>query len=296
MANYARGRNELKTGLIAALAVIMFIAMFMALTDRGLSRHRSTLHVAMPSADKLKKGDPVLFRGVPVGEVRGLDFAADGGVMVTVRITRQLHLTHGATAALSGSLLGSQSLLIHPGEPLGDLLSSGDTLPGLVAPPLTARLESLSEGAERLIGDSTATLLHGALAGAVSATDEISRLAGTANAVLGDQAAHLTRTTASMAAAAENLSRLTDREHLANTMHNLERASASLASTAARMDSASGALSSVLSKVDRGHGSLGRMVNDQALYERLIVTVGDAGALLRDVKDQPRRYLTVKVF
>lgn len=297
MANYSRGRNEMIVGAVAAAAVIIFVAMFVILTDRGLSRHRSTLYILLPSADKLKKGDPVLVRGVPVGEVRTLDFAPNGGVVVTLRITRRLQLTEGAHAALVGKdLFGSQAMVIEPGEPGQPQLRSGDTLGGAVAHGLSTRLEVLGDHAQRLLGDTTSDLLHQALSGTAAATVELRHLASTAQHVLGGQAANLSRAVAGAALAAENLGQLSASDDLTGTMRNLELASARLAMTAANMDTASVALASVLQKVDRGHGALGRLVNDPVLYEDALATVSGLAALALDIRQNPKRYLTVKVF
>jgi phospholipid/cholesterol/gamma-HCH transport system substrate-binding protein len=62
------------------------------------------------------------------------------------------------------------------------------------------------------------------------------------------------------------------------------------------MDSASVVAVRVLAKLDRGEGALGRALNDPELYDRAIVAVAQLERLITDVKDNPGRYVTVKLF
>jgi phospholipid/cholesterol/gamma-HCH transport system substrate-binding protein len=62
-------------------------------------------------------------------------------------------------------------------------------------------------------------------------------------------------------------------------------------------------LGSILGKIDRGSGSLGRAVNDPALYQSLLNATAhvdeaavNAGALVRDLRARPGRYIRVSLF
>ncbi len=75
------------------------------------------------------------------------------------------------------------------------------------------------------------------------------------------------------------------------------RAGAHAATTAlTTMDRSLHSLASVMDKIDRGEGSLGRMVNDTTLYGELSAALREVRELTADVRENPRRYLTVRVF
>ncbi len=48
--------------------------------------------------------------------------------------------------------------------------------------------------------------------------------------------------------------------------------------------------------MNRGEGTFGRMASDTLLYHNLNATLASLDALLKDLRERPGRYLTVKVF
>ncbi len=297
MANYARDRNIVRVGALVVVALVVFGAMFAWLTDRGLARHRADLYVELASAEGLKKGDPVLYRGVPVGEVRSLDFTPDGGVVVESRLKREVPLTKGATATLQAvDVFGGQSIVLRAGSPAAAPLADGDTLVGYASRSLAATAEALGERAERLFDDATIDLVQGTLEGSAQAVVELQRLIADANALLAAQAGNLTRATANVAELTRNLEAAMDGPELEQAIANLEATTASLAVMAENMGQATAALASVMGKLDRGEGTAGRLVNDPTLYEKVLAAAANLDALAEDVRKNPKRYLDISVF
>jgi phospholipid/cholesterol/gamma-HCH transport system substrate-binding protein len=71
---------------------------------------------------------------------------------------------------------------------------------------------------------------------------------------------------------------------------------ANLAQLSAHLGSATAALDTLLGTMNRGEGTLGRVAQDSMLYHNLNETLTALSALLKDLKERPGRYLTVKVF
>lgn len=284
-------------GALAVIALVVFGATFAWLTDRGLALHRADLNVELPSAERLKKGDPVLFRGVPVGEIRALEFTPAGGVVVKARLKRPVPLTKDATASLQTvDVFGSLAVALQPGSPAAPPLADGDTLAGSAPRSLAASAEVLGQQAERLLDDKTIALVQGTLAGGAQATVELQRLIADANAVLATQSRNLTVATANAAALTKDLRETTSGPELKRAVANLEETTAQLAAMSGSMGQASASLASVMAKLDRGEGTAGRLLNDPALYERALATVNSLDALAADVKANPKRYIKVSVF
>ncbi len=329
MASYSRGRNLAQVGTLTVVAAVVFTLLFLWLTDRGLSLTRSDLYVRLPTAEGLKKGDPVFFRGVPVGEVRSLDFAEDGGVIVRNRLKRRVPLRADATAALAAvDIFGSQSVVLSGGTAAAPPLTDGDTILGEPPSSLAGQIEALGEHAEavgtraaRLLGDTTIRLVHGSLSGTVGTTLRLQELLGdarmvlttqnanvtaataslqelldNAHAILAAQNANVTAATANAAALTANLSRATEGEELSLVIANLEQATANLAVMTASMGDASASLASALEKLNDGQGTAGRMLNDPVLYESAFAATVRLDSLLRDVKENPKRYVSFSLF
>lgn len=296
MASYARGRNAVGIGVLAIVAGGVFLGLFAWLTERGLSRHQADLYVELPTAVGLKKGDPVLYRGISIGRVGSIEIAP-GGVLVQARLSKPPPITADGAAALEAmDVFGTQAIVLRDGSPAAPPVVDGDTLRGASVPSLAARANELGAQAERLLGDTTLALVHGSLDGAARAALQLEGLLSLATSVLGAQAADLTAATASVAAVAGNLEEVTRGEHLGRTLANLERATANLVAMTSNMDAASAAFARALEKLDRGEGTAGRMLNDPALYESLFSTVGDLETLVQDIRANPKRYLSVSVF
>jgi len=56
------------------------------------------------------------------------------------------------------------------------------------------------------------------------------------------------------------------------------------------------ALDSISQKINTGQGTAGKLVNDKELYEDIKKTNKELQALIADIKANPKKYLTVKVF
>ena len=56
------------------------------------------------------------------------------------------------------------------------------------------------------------------------------------------------------------------------------------------------AIASLAGKLDRGEGSLGLLVHDPTLYQRSDSLLQALQALVADVRANPRRYVSLRVF
>ena len=88
-------------------------------------------------------------------------------------------------------------------------------------------------------------------------------------------------------AAAKEL--LTATTRLRDVAVGLDRTEGRLASAVSKADS-------VFAKMNAGRGTLGLMVNDPALYQQSDSLVRELRVLIADVKKNPKRYFTVRVF
>jgi phospholipid/cholesterol/gamma-HCH transport system substrate-binding protein len=276
MSSYSRGYDVARIGAIGLLAVVAFGGLFMYVTNRGLAMSRTDLYVRMPIASGLSKGDPVLFRGVQVGEVKSIAFTEAGEVLVLARLAEELPLSKSAHAELVAvDLFGRQSVVLVEGKHHGPKLASMDTVPGLQAPSMTAQVAGLGERAERILSDSMVTLLRETLAGSADATEQIARLGASMNQLVGAQ--H------------ENVEVATAPAELEATRGNLMRATAGL-------DSATIMLTSVLGGIERGEGNAGMFLRDEALYRRTESLLTSLEELARDFKANPRKYINLEIF
>jgi phospholipid/cholesterol/gamma-HCH transport system substrate-binding protein len=290
MSTYSRGFDAARIGILGLAATAAFTGLFLYMTNRGLAMSRADVFVRFSSASGLRRSDPVLYRGVQVGEVKGLVFMKDGTVLVRAKLTERLPLTTSASGELVPvDLFGRQSLVLRDGSRFAPTLENDDTLAGATPVTVSTKMADLGARAERVLSDTMLLLLRETLAGSAAATQQVATLSATVNRLVSAQQNNVTALTGEFASVARNLNAVTAPAEFEQTRGNLTRATA-------RLDSATVTLASMLGGIERGEGSAGKLLNDEALYERTELLLVSLEELVRDVKTNPKRYINVKVF
>lgn len=289
-------------GLVLA-STLTFAVLFVVATNRSVTQKRTAVWIHLPTAEGLRKGDALLFRGVQVGEVKRIDFATDGSVLVRSMLVRAVPLTSRARARLvAADMFGRQSVVLDHADG-GRALASGDTIRGTPAASLTDRIGGVASRIERVAGDTMVDALHALLADASAA---IAALEGTLRAVerslhvaegmVVEQQQPLAAALTQSAGLAANLRAATDssaliriRSGTISTLDHLDRATA-------RLDSAMVAVLGTVARIETGGGSIGMLTTDTALYERAVGALDSFERLLSDVRENPKRYINVRVF
>ena len=83
---------------------------------------------------------------------------------------------------------------------------------------------------------------------------------------------------------------------LKETSNRVRDLSARFAATQSKLDAAIASGDSVLTKINSGTGSLGLMVNDPSMYRRTDSLLVDLRALVTDIKANPKKYVSIRVF
>lgn len=96
----------------------------------------------------------------------------------------------------------------------------------------------------------------------------------------------------SIARVTENLERVTDRiDGGEGTLGALVRER----ELYERLDALSANIASVTARLDRGEGTAGQLLHDRALYDNLNKTANELQGLISDIRQDPKKYLRVKV-
>jgi phospholipid/cholesterol/gamma-HCH transport system substrate-binding protein len=88
---------------------------------------------------------------------------------------------------------------------------------------------------------------------------------------------------------------------IAASLKNFKNLSDSLSqapikSTIDQLNITSKQLASISEKIDKGEGSAGKLINDKELYDNLTKSSAQLELLLKDVRENPKRYVNVSVF
>lgn len=297
MAGYARGVDTLKVGSLTVVAAVGFSILFMQMTNRGLSVNQWDVHVRIPTAEGLRKRDPVFFRGVDIGEVKSLAFTESGDVLVRARLKQRVALTRTAWGELSAlDMFGRQSLVIHEGNAPAQPLLDEDTIAAAAPVPLTGWVADVGDRAMQVLTDENLAAFRAALSGAGVAGDHVAALSARVDTLILAQRASIDALLEQTTLLTANLAAATDPARLEETRAELGRLLGAMTRLAGALDTTVAEAGSVLRTVRAGEGSAGLLLHDPELYLRTTELLASADALLQDLRSNPKKYFSVSVF
>ncbi|MGH7638841.1 MAG: MlaD family protein [Gemmatimonadaceae bacterium] len=300
--------------ILAALAILAFAGYKLG-QAANLFTSRYELVAYLDNVNGLRPGGSVTLAGQLVGTVKEIefmpvDFDTTRNLRVVARIDRSVReqIRRDSEARLrTMGLLGDKVLDISPGTPGFAVLEQGDTLRVETALDYEAVLAKAAGAVDDVV------LLTRDLR---TVTAGLARGQGTMGQLLTNRAMYDQMTSAmaranALFASLQNPNGTFGRMMNDPTLYNrLTVAVATLDSTLAAVNSSQGSLGrllrdttlyanvvgiaqgadSLIAMLSNEQGMLGRMMSDQTLYDQLIKLTTDLGAVLADVRRDPRRY------
>jgi phospholipid/cholesterol/gamma-HCH transport system substrate-binding protein len=309
--------DQLRVGgvILAAVAIIGF-AVFKLGQAANLFSKRYDLVVYLPAANGLREGGSVTLAGQLVGTVKEIkflpvDFDTTRNLRIVARIDRKLseQIRRDSEARLrTMGLLGDKVLDISPGTPRYPVLRPGDTVKvatsldyeAVIAKAagavddvvgLTHDLRAVTNGLARGQGTIGQLLtnramydqLTGAMARANLLFAGLQNPNGTFGRLMNDPTLY-SKLTSAVASLDSTMIAINSNEGTVGKLLHDTTLYASLAGIAQSADS----LMKMLTNED---GVVGKMLADATLYDQLNKLTTDLGAVLTDVRHDPKRYM-----
>ncbi len=303
--------SEIKIGIIITIAIAATIWGLNFLKGRNILQRVDTYYAVYDNIDGLEKNSKIFINGYKVGQVGDIIFNTDGSNSLTVNmeIDKDFKLTVPSVATLyNADFMGTKAIQIILG--VSDRIHEpGDTLKAVVRAGLTDQLEQqlspVKEKAENLIvtvdslmvalayvfDRESAELLKSSIRKMENSVDGMEDMLAE-DGKLSLLIAHLESITLNLkkhneqlAAAMSNLESITDsiaRSDLKQTINNTNR---TLEQT-----------HQIMEKINRGEGTLGMLVNNDTLYNNLSELSRELDLLLKDLQENPKKYVNVSVF
>ena len=317
--------RQVRVGAVITVALgLLALGVFFIGETGTVFGQRYGLTTLMPSATGLTSGANVRVAGQDVGKVAAIDFIAPEArthpehvLRITLAIDRsvreQIRADSEARIRTQG-LLGDKIIDITPGSPAAPILQEGDTLRSAVAVDFDQMLASAADLVNdlggllhnfRIIADSllagqgTAgrllmdTTLYVELIGTSRSLNEFLSAVGRGEGALA-RLANDDRLYEDLRSVVTGLDSLTwtllEGEGTISLLLTDDSLYRRLVSTSTRADS-------MLQALERGEGTLGLMLTDQQIYEELLKLVVDVQAVVRELRESPRKYIPpIKVF
>ncbi len=289
------GHREAAVGLFVLLGIAAILLVLFTLTDASYLRGRYVVSTQVPNAAGLRNGDPVQMRGVNIGRVREFRMVP-GGVQVVLELDGEYEVPADSRILLqSAGLLGGTVAEVLPGSS-GEVLRRGDELPGSTGTDAIGFAEQLGTRADTVLTRVQALLSERTVGAIEASATELQSLLAEMTSLASEQRRELSALESSLRRSAADVERAVDGPELERAVSRLDSITAQLDVATASLGRASNSLASLLGGIERGEGTLGRLANDDSLYLNLNQAAANLNLLVADIRENPRRYLTVRVF
>lgn len=312
-------RKEVTIGLSFAGAIILFIWGFNFLKGTDLFSPKREFFALYNNVGGLVVSNPVVISGVKVGTISSVKFhpGDNGLVVVKMLLTTDFPIPSDSRAKIySSDLMGSKAVEIVLGGNAA-LAASGDTLTGEIATGLTDQLVSelvpLKDRAEAMMvhADSVLVALNNVLTPSsqeklrhtlVSLDKTMIQVEGMTtrlNTILGNQQLSIEGILKNTESFTANLK--ANNQNITKLIANLERVSDSLASaplgrTLNELEGTVARANLLLKGIEEGQGTAGQLLKSDSLYKALNRSALNLEVLLKDLKENPERYVKFSLF
>lgn len=312
-------RKEVTIGLSFAGTIILFIWGFNFLKGTDLFSPKREFFALYNNVGGLVVSNPVVISGVKVGTISSVKFhpGDNGLVVVKMLLTTDFPIPSDSRAKIySSDLMGSKAVEIVLGGNAA-LAVSGDTLTGEIATGLTDQLVSelvpLKDRAEAMMvhADSVLVALNNVLTPSsqeklrhtlVSLDKTMIQVEGMTtrlNTILGNQQLSIEGILKNTESFTANLK--ANNQNITKLIANLERVSDSLASaplgrTLNELEGTVARANLLLKGIEEGQGTAGQLLKSDSLYKALNRSALNLEVLLKDLKENPERYVKFSLF
>jgi len=322
---------EARVGLVVLVALAIFLFSLFWAKDFSLNRGRYELHIVFPNVGGLSEGDPVQVAGVQKGRVTTIQLQPDG-VRVTISLDGDVHLPANSRFSIQNmGLMGEKFVAIEPGP--GLYILTGEDTAGTAASDQPGAPQAMAPGSERAgvlqPGQTLSGNYRGGMSEIMGEVEELLRvvqgLANTFNETIGnpqartsiqeslenvrrfsqvladlvdEQGGELSLALQDLRTASEGFRELVqdNRTQVDSTLDQFHRASMDLEQLTAQLTEVSSTFKRLADKVERGEGTLGEFVADETLYRDIKQTVKNLDDLIKEIKENPQKYLKLEIF
>lgn len=290
--------KEVKIGITVLISLGVLFWGIEYLKGVNLFKPANFYYVEFKNVAGLTDSAPVTINGFQIGQVRELNYDYNSGaVVVLLGLEKDLQIPVGTKAVLATDLLGTAQIELKMARNATAFHKVGDKLPGENAVGLMDEVgNELLPSVANLMPkiDSILTNLN-AVVGNPALQQSVNRL----NSITANLEAGSSQLSKTLPAIMKNVESIT--VNLDSISGNLSALSSELGempldSVMSGIQTTTNNLSALTSKLNSTESSLGLLLNDRSLYEHIDGAVTSLDSLFIDIKKNPKRYVTIKVF
>ncbi len=296
-------KQEIKISIIVSLSILILIWGISYLKGNDLFTTDNYFYAQYSDIQGLKVSSPVMLNGFKIGYVKQLALSnnAENKVEAELAILKKYTLPADSKALIySVDLMGTKAVKIELGKSKKNLEDGSKIEAGIESDlfaqilPLKDDLSKILKSVDTLVQsisnvlDSAAQAdLKQSMSNLNSGSNELKMLLQSERNRLKSILSHidsvsgmLKNNSKNLSNAMKNFSNISDSLAQANLKQTVENANKTLLLTA-----------EVMQKINSGKGTLGALVHNDSLYTNLKNTTENLNLLLKDMKENPKRYV-----
>ena len=295
-------RKEVLTGVLVIVALVILFFGINFLKGINILKASNYYYVSYDNVEGLAQSAPVTLNGYKIGIVREIHYNFDnpGHVAVELSLDKSLRLPKGSKATVGTDILGTASIVLSLGNAADGFYAVGDTIAGATDKGMMASLSesllpsvsSVMVKVDTLMTSLNAIAANPNLANSIDRLDNITANLNATLASLRNTMAAMGPVTTDLKNITENVDSLTD--DLATVSAKLRQAPVD--SLMNDLETTVANLRDLTAQLNNPNSSVGKLCNDPALYDNLNSTVKSLDSLFIDIKQNPKRYINIKVF
>ena len=309
--------REAKIGFFAAVCIAATFWGVNYLKGKNLFSPNHVYYAVFKQVDGLENTNPVLINGFKVGVIKDIQFeeANTGKFLVTILVGKKYRIPENTIAKMiSTGILGGKAIKLevtkgskyhNPGDTLPSQIETGliDQLGYQIAPikqkaeNLMVELEKTLKIMSEVFNEENRDQLNQSFANLNKALYSIHQTAAELDTTLSPSGT-LRKLFSNVESISANIKN--NNKDITKIVKNFSAisdtiAKIKIASTMLQVDSAMHQFNSVITKINSGKGTLGNLINNDTLYYNLENASKSLALLIKDVKENPKRYINFSV-
>lgn len=319
-------RKEVIIGVCVAVALVILFCGIEFLKGINVFKPENHYYISYTNVAGLDIASPVTVNGFKVGQVLDIKYEYDnpGHVAVEISLDKELKLPKGTKAILAADLLGTASIVLDMGtdkefyavgSKIEGAVPSGlmDNVTKEVLPQVTAiipKVDTLLTSVNTIVTNpaiyTSIQRLDEITANLSATTAKLNNFVGSLPPIVGNVegfTANLNTISNDLASISKDLKSLpidSTMNNIANTSYNLQTLTGNLNYTLngvnTTLDGVNTTVNGLNTALNSKESSLGLLMNDNSLYHNLNGAVTNLDSLFIDIKKNPKRYISIKVF
>lgn len=297
--------KEIKTAILVLSSILLFIWGFSFLKGNDLFNNKQTFYIYFDNVEGLTTASNVTMSGLKIGKVKKIEYVEnESKIKVTIEINSDYKISKTSTVYLyEPSLMGNKQLMLEPDYKNINLAENGSFLIGKekygtmakvsnMIDPLQSEISNVTGGADLLMKNLNNVLdnnsqnnLKNSISNINKLLLEFNELSQLLSKTINQNSNGINNIVSNFDKTSKNLNKLSD-----------SIATLNIGKTFKKLDQTLSKVDLIMTDIQNGKGSAGKLLKDEKLYNNLEGASNELKLLIKDVKENPKRYINVSVF